>query len=337
MKKIGRYLRNPVKRRKPRKVVRKRNPIPFALTTVNPVRKKKRKAARKNPPVTPVRTETRKVGASAWHHARGKFLYNPAKKKAAKRRRKNPLELRHALLEIPTKNPSSMSKKRKRSRRSGTRNPVSTKKRYRSSKRSRRNPSRKGGFRLMRNPIPVVSDVTTKENLTKGVAVLGGVVGTRWMIQRLISGDPTTGQRMFDLPGITYSTAAAPLTQAQFIAKNKIWLAFYEAAIPAVAGWYMKRHNREISEGLLMASVVNLGIAGLRGTQIGATTGLNAFLPRQRGMATYIPGVPPMLSGPATAFINNGSPVARANGMGAAVNGRWKTQTMNGAVNPFDR
>lgn len=190
-------------------------------------------------------------------------------------------------------------------------------------------------FGRRRNPVAIVRDIITRENIETGAGVLVGIVGTRWLTNTLIQGDPVTGQRMFDLPGVTYSTAAAPLTQAQFTAKNKWWLAFYEAAIPAVAGWLLRNQAAAFSRGLMQSTIVNLGIAAVRGTTMGQRAGLNAFLPRGRGMNTYIPGVPPMLSGPATAFINNGSPVP--SGMGAVVNQRWHQQTVSGGADPFKR
>lgn len=321
MKKFGNYLRNPSGRKR---VKRKRNP--FALTAVNPAKRKKR---RKNP--------TRR-------------------KRAMKRRRKNPLEIQHVIAAVPARNPhrrkkrrkastksshrNPMSKKRKRRSRS-RRNPVSHKRRRSTSRRSRRrNPGRRRSSRRSRvmrrrNPIAIVNDVITRENIETGLGTLIGVAGTRYLVNKLIQGDPVTGVRMFDLPGVTYSTAAAPLTQAQFSAKNKWMLAFYEAAAPAFAGWLLRNKAPAFSRGLLQSTIVNVGIAAIRGTTMGTQAGLNAFLPRQRGMNTFIPGVPPMLSGPATAFINNGAPVAGRNGMSAVVNGNWQNRTVNSAANPF--
>ena len=40
--------------------------------------------------------------------------------------------------------------------------------------------------------------------------------------------------------GVTYSTATAPLTAAQFADKNKIALAFYEIAIPSILGYFIR-------------------------------------------------------------------------------------------------
>lgn len=338
MKKSGKYLRNPA---------------PFALTAVNPpkknaAKKRRAKSRRQNPAAVGAvsGTVTRKVGTKRWHHARGRFLYNPAKKRR-RARRKNPLAVQHVLVESPKKNPARrrkrrkispvssttpMSKHRKR-RNKRTRNPARKTSRRRSSR--RRNPARHRGARRMRNPVAILSDIATKENLVTGLGVLTGVAGTRWLVNTLIQGDPTTGQRMFDLPGVTYSTAAAPLTQAQFSAKNKIALAFYETALPALVGYFMRDKNAAFSRGLMQSAVVNAGIAFLRGTEIGGRAGLGAFLPRQRGIQTYIPGVPSMLTGPSTAFINNGSPVARGRGMGAVVNERWMQQTTNSGPDPF--
>ncbi len=350
MKKVGKYYRNPA---------------PFALTVVNPAKKKRRKRRaavthlaagspaksrrrKKNPAAV-----RRKVGTSRWHHKRGTFLYNPAKKRrknaVRKKRRRNPLEIQHVIADVPSRNPARkkirkksrrknpsakvtpMSKHRKR-RRKASRNPVRRATRRRSSR--RRNPSRRSFLRRMRNPA-VVSDLIDKTNVKRGVGVLVGIGGTRYLVNKLIQGDPVTGARMFDLPGVVYSTPTAPLTQAQFTEKNKIALAVYETLIPAIAGYFAKRYDNAISEGLLGAAVANAGIAMLRTTQVGQTAGLNAFLPRQKGLQTYIPGVPPMLSGPATAFVNNGSPVAR--GMNAAVTPNWHARTVANVANPFSR
>ncbi len=336
MKKFGKYLRNPA---------------PFALTAVNPAKKKRkariaRRRRKKNPA-----TLRRKVGSKKWHHKRGTFLYNPAKKRrknaVRRKRRRNPLEIQHVIADVPTRNPARKKRrkqnrrrnpsvkntpmKHRKRRRKASRNPVRRATRRRSSRR-RRNPSRRSIFRRMRNPA-IISDVIDKTNVKRGIGILLGIGGTRYIVNKIIQGDPVTGQRMFDLPGVTYSTAAAPLTQAQFTAKNKVALAIYETLIPAVAGWLSRKYDVAISEGLLGAAVANAGIAALRNTQVGQTAGLGAFLPRG-GMNTFIPGVPPMLSGPGTSFINSGSPVAR-NGMGAQVNQRWMAQTTQGGLNPF--
>lgn len=321
-----------------------RNPAPYALTAINPAKKRRRRkaarrGARKNPAIR------RKVGTRGWHHKRGTFLYNPVKK-LKRRRRKNPLEVKHVLVETPAKNPARRKRRRKISSKS-TRNPIMSRKRKNRRSRNparshsrrgrshrRRNPSRRRG-RIMRrrNPVPILSEVATQENVMTGVGVLAGIAGTRLLVNRLIQGDPTTGARMFDLPGVTYSTATAPLTQQQFAAKNKIALAIYETLIPAVAGWLTRNVNGPISRGLFQSSIVNLGIAAIRGTDIGTSSGLNAFLPRQRGLGTAIPGVPAMLSGPGTAFITSGAPVPA--GLGAAVDRSWLDRTTNRVADPF--
>ncbi len=303
MKKIGKYYRNPA---------------PFALTAANPAKKRRRK-----------RNKARRVSV---------------KKIPARKKRRNPLAIRHVIEDVPARNPSrrrkkrknpsahkfsTMSKTRKRHRKGARKNPA----RKSSRRRSHRRRNSASRSRMFRNP-PIISEVIDKQNIKRGLGALAGIVGTRWTINKLIQGDPTTGQRMFDLPGVTYSTAAAPLTQAQFSDKNKIALAFYEALIPAVAGWLVRKYDQQISEGLFIATVTNLGIAAVRSTNVGQVAGMNAFLPRG-GMRTMIPGVPPMLTGPATAFINNGSPVSRRGGMNAVVNQRWMAQTTNGGPNPF--
>ncbi len=321
MKKFGNYLRNPHGKRRKKRRARGARRNPFALTAVNPARKKRRKARR------------------------------VMRRKA---RRKNPLVLRHILEDVPSRRNPHRKKRRKKNSRSN-RNPPMSKKRKRRSRRSRnpvshtrrrrsRNPRRRshsrrrrrnGIGRSRRNPVAIVRDVITRENVETGLGVFIGIFGSRWTINTLIQGDPATGARMFDLPGVTYSTAAAPLSQAQFTAKNKWWIAFYEAALPAVAAYLVRSMSPNVARGLYQSSVVNLGIAAVRGTQMGQRAGLNAFLPRQRGMQTYIPGVPPQLSGPATAFINNGAPVP--NGMNAVVNNRWANATMAGSADPFKK
>lgn len=234
-------------------------------------------------------------------------------------------------LSSATKNPTMKKSKRSRKR---ARNPVRSSKRGRSRRHSR-NPSRRRGSRRMRNPVAIVSDIFSPENLAVGTGALAGVVGTRWLVNTLLQGD-NTGKRMFDLPGITYPTATAPMTAAQFTDKNKIALAIYEAALPAAIGYVLRNQAPRFSRGVMLASVVNLGIALLKQTDIGTKAGLSygvgAFLPR--GARTFIPGVPPMLSGPATSFINNGAPVP-SRGMGAVVDRRWAGATVGGQVNPF--
>jgi hypothetical protein len=319
MKKFGNYLRNPPKKkRRTKKRNARRNPAPFALTSINPA-KRRGKKRRSNP--------------------------------VHRKKRRNPLQIQHVIADVPARNPSRRKKRRKAFSKSN-RNPMS-KKRKRRSHRSRnpvshtrrrshrrsRNPSRRrrarrsGIMSRLRNPA-IISDVVNRKNIETGLGVLTGVVGTRWLVNKLIQGDPVTGVRMFDLPGIKYSTAAAPLTQAQFAATNKWMLAFYETAIPAVAGWLLRNKASALSEGLMQSAIVNVGIAAIRGTSVGTAAGMNAFLPRQRGMNTYIPGVPPMLSGPATSFITNGAPLPR-NGMSATVNRQWHNRTVTGAANPF--
>lgn len=334
MKKIGKFMRNPA---------------PFALTIANPARKKRRAKIklrrRAKNPAAASGTVTRKVGTQKWHHKRGRFLYNPAKKKrrALKpKRRKNPLEIRHVIEDVPAKNPAKKfaMKTRKNRKKRRSRNPVRTSSRGRSArKRYRRNParrsrSRRGLMRRLRNPA-IISDLTDKNTIKLGVGVLVGIGGTSFLLNTLIQGNATTGVRMFDLPGITYSTTGNALNNAQFQQTNKVALGVYRVLIPAVAGWLTKKYDGPLSQGLLAGAIANAGIAILQGTTVGVKANLQAFLPRQRAINTYIPGVAPIFSGPATAYLPvNGSPVARR-GTSAVVNQRWHAQTTTGGPDPF--
>ena len=325
-----------------------RNPAPFALSVINPPKKKHRNAAAKkkrNPAAVPLSARSAVVhrkageGGGKWHHKKGTFLYNPAKKRR-KARRKNPLVCKHVIVEVPKKkNPprklssSPTMKHRKRSRR---KNPSPFMKRGRSS-RSRRNPFRSSRkrSRRMRNPVEMLSAIGSPENLAVGVGALAGVVGTPWLINTLMSTD-AAGNRSFNLPGITYPTASNGLSNpAAFAAANKVPLAFYSTLLPAVVGYLLRNQAPRFARGVMISAVVNLGMAALKGTSIGTKAGLNAYVRSNiPGIKTYIPGVPPMLSGPATAFINNGAPVP-SRGMNAAVDRNWMNMTTNSQPNPM--
>lgn len=328
MKKYGKFLRNPG---------------PFVLATVNPGKKKKRRARNKGKARSAKKNSVpRAVAPKAKRR-------NPAPKKR-KLRRKNPLEIRHVIEDVPARNPGRKKRKsRKSPLSSATKNPpiMSTKRRKRSRKsrnpggrrshsraRSRRsrNPGKRRRTMRRRNPgiIDSFKDTVSMRNIAVGTGALTGIVGTKWTINTLISGD-ATGKRMFDLPGITYPTAAAPMTQAQFNEKNKLMLGVYEVVLPWAAGYLLRNQAPRFSEGLTISAVINAGVALLKGTNIGTKAGLGAFLPR--GTGTFIPGVPPMLSGPATVFINHGAPVRR--GTGAVVNNRWAQQTTGNGAGPF--
>lgn len=343
MKKFGIYRRNPAKK--------VRNPAPFALTLVNPA--KKRAAAKRRRTKNPVKSvplSTRSTGATirsakARHHKKGEFRYNPARK-LKKRRRKNPLAVKHVIVDGAAlnrakkrrkksrsvlKNPPMKTRKRSR-RKNRSRNPFRAVKRGRSRRRNR-NPSRgrrRSGSRRMRNPMTIIQDGFSMDQLSLAIGSLVGIVGTRYLLNKLIQGD-ATGKRMFDLPGITYSSATNPMTPEQFSVKNKIALAFWETIVPLLAGYFLKGQSPRFSKGLLLSAPVNLGLGLIKGTDIGNKAGVNAFLPR--GTGTFIPGVPPMLSGPATAFIQNGAPVRR--GTSAIVDRAWAGRTTANGASPF--
>lgn len=293
---------------KSKSIVFRRNPAGAFLSTI--VNKAKRMKKKKRNPAVSVKPA-------------------PVRRKKSKRVRKfSPPKRRKKLAAAAQLVPAThttMSKKRSRKKR--TRNPVRPRKRGRSSYRRNRVKHRRGMFRR-RNP-SAFREVGSRENLIVAAGALTGIAGTKWFLNMLLKGD-ATGKRMFDLPGITYPQAGQTMTPAQFYQQNKLVLAAYEIALPSLAWYFLRGKAPVFARGLLIAAPVNAGIAALKQTQFGQQAGMGAFL------RTYIPGVPPILSGQATAFINNGAPTAmRRNGMSAVVNRQWAMKTMNGAGDPF--
>lgn len=222
--------------------------------------------------------------------------------------------------------------KTKRSRKR-TRNPARKISRGRS--RSRNPHRRRSRMVRRRNPVAIVQDIFNADNAAVGAGILLGVVGAKYTLNSLLQGD-ATGKRMFDLPGITYPTATAPMTAAQFNDKNKIALAIYEVALPAAVGYFLRTQSPRVAKGLMYSAVVNGGVAILKGTTIGQKAGLGAFLPRGNGVQTYIPGVAPIASGQGTAFLNssmNGAP--RRQGAAAVVTQRWAANAVAQGKDPF--
>lgn len=186
----------------------------------------------------------------------------------------------------------------------------------------------------MRNPLPVVRELFGPDMLSFAAGVVVANVGTTMIMNKLLTG--TNGVRSFDLPGVDFT--APPAT---FYSKNAWVLALYKTAIGGLGGYLLRNQSPRLAKGIMVGAVAtgisdvlrNTGVLNASGT-LGMGRGAGMFLPR--GASTYIPGVPPILSGPATAFINNGAPVAsRRNGMGAVVNRRWAQDTRDTALNPF--
>ncbi len=305
---------------KSKSIVFRRNPAGAFLSTIVNKAKRMKKRRKKNPGkqlvLRGIGTEHR--SAKAKHHKRGNFNYN----KVRKRRKK--LAAAAAAQLVPATQ-TTMSKKRSRKKR--TRNTVRPRKRGRSSYRRNRVKRRRGMFRR-KNP-SAFREVGSRENLVMAAGALTGIAGTKWFLNMLLKGD-ATGKRMFDLPGITFPTASAPMTPQQFYETNKLVLAGYEILLPSLAWYFLKGKLPVFSRGLLIAAPVNAGIAALKQTAMGQQAGLGAFL------RTYIPGVPPILSGQGTQFINSGAPVStRRPGMSAIVDRRWAMKTMNGAGDPL--
>lgn len=172
-----------------------------------------------------------------------------------------------------------------------------------------------------RNPAgDYVAEAFGQETLTVAGGVLLGTAGPALIVNRM-----ATSASMSKLPGITGNGWGRPA---------------WKFAIALVVSYALRNKARSLSQGIMLGGVAGLGndILVKSGAMSKITNtiapGTAAFLGR-RGAGTYIPGVPPMLSGPATTFINNGAPVARRRGMGLAVNRNWARNTASGVPDPF--
>lgn len=340
MKKTGKYLINPVpfvmtvanpggkkrgrkaKRRNP--AASKKSPGIFVIRKAkrNPVkappmkstrRKARRKSARRNPPMGagvagggPIR---RKVGAKAWHHKRGTYVYNPLRKAAKRRKaRRN-----------PAKSPfyssiKTMSKKtRRRGSRRRTRNPIS--------RGARRRSGRRSSARRFRNPIPIVSELFGPDMLSLAGGIVISNVGTTMIMNRLLTANPTTGARPVNLPGVDYSALANPATAANFYKDNAWALALYKLGMGAGAGWLLRNQSPRLSKGMLIGSVATAISDVLRNTGVLSPTGTIRGMGRNfpAGMG-YLPGTNTRFTNPGQQFLATGvNNVPRPRGMGAAV------------------
>lgn len=332
------------------------NPAPFAMIVANSPGSK-RKAKRRNP----AKKKSKGPGIFVIRKAkrnpikRGPSMPTMKTKRRRKAKRRNPISNLGRFAKRKTRRAvRKIRRKAKRSASIFSRNPMSTKKRRRrGSRRRTRNPiSRRGATRRrsgrrssrrMRNPLPIVKEMFGPDMITFAGGIVVANVGTTMIMNRILAGDPTTGQRSFDLPLVDYSMLGTANAQT-FYSKNAWVLAAYKLAIAGAAGWALKSQSPRLSRGIMVGGVAtaisdvlrNANILNAQGTlsmaRAGTGRGARAFL--GRGAGTYIPGVPPLLSGPGTAFINNGAPMAR-NGMGAAVNSRWANATAAGVPDPF--
>ncbi len=306
------------------------NPAPaYVMGVFNPVKRKPKKIRRKN---------SAKKRAGMWLAKRP--TRNPKSRKRAHRKVKNPLTLKHVLLENPRK------KRRKISRNClPIVNPMS-KKRSHKKKQHKRNPMsrrHRKHTRRMRNPMGAIREVFPTDLLVTGLAALGTNVGLN-TLQNWALTPNTDGSLRFKIPGVSYPGTNG-ITAATFYQQNGYILAFWKALLGGAAAYFTRNQGKRLSQGIALGTVITAGSDVARTANFVSASGAlqinrgtSAFLPRGRGAQTYIPGVPPLLSGPATAFINNGAPVARMpmnRGTNAIVDRRWAAQTTQSGPDPF--
>jgi hypothetical protein len=326
------YAINPP-RRKRRGGPRKKNPVPFALVTANPKRRRKskkagvfiiRKPTTKNPaPVVSMKTKRR----------RSRRKNSPISNlgRFAKRRRKarrNPSRRRKARRGSPKifiVNP--MKKSRRRRSRGRSRNPMKRRGGYRRNV-SRRSSRRRSRSSYRRNPIQVVQTLFGSDMLSLGAGVIIGSAGAQTVLNYLQAAD-TAGKRRFSLPGVDYTPLATTGGAAAFYEKNAWVLAGYKLLIAGGGGWLLRNQSPRLARGIMLGAIVGAATDVLNNTGMlsGGAFVLNRgtsayFGPGRgmgRGMAALTPGVSPTFTGPGAGFLNgaNGAPMSR--GMGRAL------------------
>jgi hypothetical protein len=325
------YHANPPKRAKKKRA--KKNPVPFAMVTANP-KKRRAKTKRRNP-------------AKARASSPGVFVIrkptkkNPVSMKTKRRRhakkRRNPLVAAPGVVHCK-RNPKRRRKHAKK--RSGfaslfsSRNPMAKTRRSGKKRRHRKNPARSGGYRRnarrqhrrrshRRNPVPVVRELFAADNLSLAAGVVTGAVGARTVIN-FLQGADATGNRRFSLPGVNYTNAANPTL---FYQQNGFLIAAYELAIAGLAGWALKGQSPRLARGIMLGGlvaattdiltttgIISGGAFKLMGSSGVSSRGTGAYLRAPRsGMGALTPGVSPTFTGPGAAFLNgaNGAPMSR--------------------------
>ncbi len=322
MKKARKYLINP----------------PFALVVANPKGKRAAKK-RRNP------TKARRGRAGIFvirKPSRNPSAPLPAMKTKRRRKhrskRRNPAKLRHVLM----LNPKRKTRRRRRARsKIFASNPMKTKHRRRGKRRRSRNPmmSRRGvrrsgrrrsSTRRFRNPMPAIaSQLFGPDMLTLAGGVVIANVGTTMIMNRLVAGNPTTGVRPFNLPGVDYSmlgTAAAPTFYTK--PQNVVMLALYKGAIGATAGYLLRNQSPRLSRGILVGTVATMISDVLKGTKVLSSTGtltwggMGRNYPAMgrnfRAGTGFLPGTSTRFTGPGQNFLTANN-VPRPRGMGAVV------------------
>lgn len=294
-------------------VKKSRNPLKcrHVIVEENPSMKrstrKKRMASkrRKNPTVSGTVARKAGEGRGRWHHKKGRFLYNPHRKK----------------------------KRRKFSISKHSRNPMKHKKRRGGKRRYSKNPMRRrGGLRrsrssrrYSRNPVgDTVKELFGQPMLTFAAGVVTAGVGNATILKAINS--PASGQRSFDLPGIDYSMLGTA-NAASFYSKNALALAAYKLVLGGTIGYLLRNQAPRFSQGYLVGTVAGAISDVLVKQNIVVQTGYGPILQLDRPTAGasrmyrgagLVPGVPTQLTGPAQGFMRwNNMPPQR--GAGAMV------------------
>ncbi len=196
--------------------------------------------------------------------------------------------------------------------------------------------------RYGRNPVGgFVRELFGPDMLSVAGGVVIGNVGTTMIMNKLVSANPTTGQRSFDLPGVDYSMLANPQTAATFYSKNAWMLAIYKLAIGGAAGYLLRNQSPRLSRGILIGTAAtavsdvlkNTGILSPTGTLSLMNRGTSRYYPPARG-AGYLPGTSTRFTGPGQQFLTqNGVP--RPRGMGAQVGPATMTNLERQAESAF--
>ncbi len=334
-----------------------KNPVPFAMTVANPKGGKRKaiKKTRRNP------AKARSAGAGVFviRSPKRNPIMKKSRRKVAKKRRNPATRVKRAAVKRrrpAVKRRRNVAKKRRKISSVFSRNPMKTRKRRRGSRRSRNPMARSGAKRrsgrrssrrrsrsFMRNPFPMVKDVFSSDILATTGGVLGGSVFANTVISKLVMGD-ATGKRAFNLPGVDYSMLLStdPLVKQTFYTKNAWALGLYKAVVGAGTGLALRKYSPRLGAGViaggLLAAVTTVLQANNLITPAGtlASRGTSRNYPAARnGTGVYLPGVNPMFTGQASAFLTPNVPQLNPRGTGAQVNRRFM-QALPGMVErPF--
>lgn len=169
-----------------------------------------------------------------------------------------------------------------------------------------------------------VRDLFGPDMLSLAGGVVISSVGTTMIINSLVSANPTTGQRKFDLPFIDYSMLANPATAGTFYSKNALPLAGYKLVLGGLAGYLLRNQSPRLARGLLIGTVATAFSDVLKSTgfitasgSLSLTRGAGRNYAAARG-AGFLPGTSTRFTGPAQQFLAANS-VPRPRGMGASV------------------